>query len=308
MARICYVEKQFNTGSLAIIAQANEIIDEYTEQGFELTLRQLYYQFVARDLLANTQREYKRLGSIINNGRLAGRIDWDSLVDRTRNLQSLAHWNSTSEIIDACANQYRIDKWETQDIRPEIWIEKDALTGVIAGTCEDFDVSYFSCRGYTSQSEMWGAAQRMIDRFDQNDQPTLLIHLGDHDPSGLDMTRDITDRLDLFGANCEVKRIALNMDQIDEFNPPPNPAKLTDSRCAAYITKIGYDSWELDALEPMVLAELVKTTIQSVLDPKKWKVAEAQETAGRIELAHVSEQLKNPKKPRKPRKKKRKGK
>ena len=287
MPRICYVEKNFRESSLAIVAQANEIIEEYTAQGFDLTLRQLYYQFVSRDLISNIQKEYKRLGSIINDARLAGLIDWDSLVDRTRNLQSLAHWTSPSQIVNSCASQYRIDRWEGQPIRPEVWIEKDALLGVISEVCEKLDVPYFSCRGYTSQSEMWGAAQRT----EQYEQPTLIIHLGDHDPSGIDMTRDIRDRLAMFMGGLEVKRIALNMDQVDKYTPPPNPAKLTDSRIGAYIAEFGEESWELDALEPQVLVDLVEKTILSVRDDDIWDEAEAEEDEAKAILSRVAADL-----------------
>ncbi len=291
MPRICYVAKNFRGSSVEIIAQANEIIDEYTEQGYDLTLRQLYYQFVSRDLIANTQKEYKRLGSIINDARLAGLIDWNSLVDRTRNLQDLSHWTSPQSIVDSCAAQYRIDKWKAQPIRPEVWIEKDALLGVIQDACQDLDVAYFSCRGYTSQSEMWNGAQRMVGRYDDDNQETLIIHLGDHDPSGVDMSRDIADRLTLFMSNAEVKRIALNMDQIEEFTPPPNPAKFTDSRCAGYVAEFGSESWELDALEPKVLSGLVRDTILSVRDEDLWDEAEAEEDEAKAILRKVAADL-----------------
>src|SRR5205085_3197993 len=128
----------------------NEIIAEYDQQGFDLTLRQLYYQFVSRDLLSNRQSEYDRLGCIVNDARLAGLIDWNAITDRTRNLRSLAHWDEPTDIIRACASQYRIDKWARQPCRVECWIEKDALVGVIAGICEELDIPYFSCRGYNS--------------------------------------------------------------------------------------------------------------------------------------------------------------
>lgn len=150
-----------NTDHLAVVAHANTIIAEYQDQGFVLTLRQLYYQFVSRDLIPNTQREYKRLGGIINDARLVGLIDWLALEDRTRNLQSLSHWTSPTEIIEAVSAQYRTDRWAAQPHRVEVWIEKDALAGVIEGVCHELDVPYFSCRGYTSQSEMWGAGMRL---------------------------------------------------------------------------------------------------------------------------------------------------
>jgi hypothetical protein len=291
MPRICYVEKNLRGSSLALIAQANEIIEEYMAQGFDLTLRQLYYQFVSRDLIPNTQKEYKRLGSIINDARLAGLVDWDSLVDRTRNLRVLDHWESPAEIIDRCVGWYQIDKWNGQPIRPEVWIEKDALLGVISGVCERFDVPYFSCRGYTSQSEMWASGQRALSRLQIDDQPTLIIHLGDHDPSGIDMTRDIRDRLEMFMGGLEVKRIALNMDQVDEYNPPPNPAKLTDSRIGGYIAEFGSDSWELDALEPQVLVDLVEKTITAVRDDDLWDEAEAEEDEAKAILRRIAEDL-----------------
>ena len=96
-----FIDKKFAASSLAIIEQANTIIGEYAAQGFKLTLRQLYYQFVARDLLANTQRSYKRLGNIISEARLAGRVDWNAIEDRTRNLESNPHWDDPAAIIKA---------------------------------------------------------------------------------------------------------------------------------------------------------------------------------------------------------------
>src|SRR5512139_1588276 len=162
MPKVCYVPKSFSSNSMSIIEKANEIIAEYARLGFDLTLRQLYYQFVSRALIPNKDTEYKRLGSIINDARLAGLIDWDAITDRTRNLRSLSHWDDPGDIIYSAARSYHINRWEDQEYRVEVWIEKDALVGVIEGVCTDLDIPYFSCRGYTSQSEMWAAAQRLL--------------------------------------------------------------------------------------------------------------------------------------------------
>lgn len=273
MPKICYVPKSFSAGSLDIVIKANEIIAEYARQGFDLTLRQLYYQFVSRDLITNKDTEYKRLGSIINDARLAGMIDWNAITDRTRNLRSLSHWSTPGDIIYSAAKSYHIDKWATQEYRVEVWIEKDALVGVIAGVCEDLDIPYFSCRGYTSQSEMWVAGQRLL-KYIKNGQTPLVLHLGDHDPSGKDMTRDITDRLKLFTeSDFDLQRLALNMDQVDEYSPPPNPAKITDSRATAYIAEYGDESWELDALEPRVISDLIRDAVGVVMDQDAWEAA-----------------------------------
>lgn len=277
MPKIAYIERRFSADSLAIIAQANRICADYAAQGFDLTLRQLYYQFVSRGLIANKDTEYKRLGSVVNDARLAGLIDWNYIVDRTRNLRDLAHWNDPRDIMRGAAAGYRIDKWATQPHRIEVWIEKDALVGVIQNVCQTNDVPFFSCRGYTSQSEVWGAARRLLG-YRRAGQEPLILHLGDHDPSGKDMTRDIGDRLDLFmEGGPPVNRLALNWDQIDQYQPPPNPAKITDSRATKYIAEFGTESWELDALEPTVIAALISDAIDSVRDAAAWDVAIEQE-------------------------------
>lgn len=283
-----YRHVNFRADTLAVIEYVNKILDEYEAQGFEsLTLRQVYYQLVARDMIPNRVREYDRLGSIINKARLAGLIDWLSITDRTRNLRSLAHWSDPSEILEASAKQYRIDKWARQEYRPEVWIEKDALIGVIAGVCDELDVPYFSCRGYTSQSEMWLAAQRLHGYLREGQTP-LILHFGDHDPSGIDMTRDIRDRLEMFMGGTDVERLALNFVQVEEFSPPPNPAKETDSRFEGYRSEYGDESWELDALNPTVLASLIRDSVELYRDDDLWEEAEQEETEARARLSETA--------------------
>jgi hypothetical protein len=180
-----------------------------------------------------------------------------------------------------------VDLWATQENYVETWIEKDALVGVIEGICTELDVPYFACRGYTSQSEMWGAARRLIER-EKAGKKTTIIHLGDHDPSGIDMTRDIQDRLELFGSTAVIHRIALVFDQIEQYNPPPNPAKTTDARYQSYADKYGNESWELDALEPSVIVDLIREAVQERIDWAAWEEASAQQKTGRDQLGKVS--------------------
>lgn len=277
MRKIEYVSKNFGAARLDMIEQANTIIADYAAQGYDLTLRQLYYQFVARKLLDNTMRSYKNLGEAINDGRLAGLIDWDSIVDRTRNLEENSHWADPESIIEASAHSFRLDKWENQPNRVEVWIEKEALAGVLERACPGLDVDYFCCRGYVSQSEQWRAAMR-LERYQRNGQTPHIIHLGDHDPSGIDMTRDILDRMKMFMGGVEVNRIALNMPQVEQYQPPPNPAKVTDSRYEDYQRAYGDESWELDALEPAVLVALIEDAVKGLRDEELWDaVVEDQE-------------------------------
>jgi len=266
-----FIEKRFNRKSRAVILQANEIIAEYQAAGFTLTLRQLYYQFVARGLLANKQTNYDNLGNVISDARLAGLIDWDAIEDRTRFLRGHTTYDDPADAIERLHERYRIDMWQGQKRRVEVWIEKDALIGVVQAVCNKWDVNYFACRGYASQSELYAAGKRIQARRYYGNQDSIVLHFGDHDPSGIDMTRDNEERLSMFaGRRVEVKRLALNMDQVEEYNPPPNPTKLTDSRANGYIDAYGMESWELDALEPKVIAQLIEDNVQEELDFDVW--------------------------------------
>lgn len=259
MPKIRYKEIRFQQKSLDLIELVNQVVDEYSAQGYELTLRQVYYQLVARGYIPNNERSYKNVGSLINDGRLAGLIDWHSVTDRTRNLRSESHWDTPADVIASARYSYNLAKWKGQPNYVEVWVEKDALVDIVGQACSPLDTPYFSCRGYTSQSEMWSAAQRFIRQKQRKKR--IIIHLGDHDPSGIDMTRDIQERLEMFGADVFVKRVALTMNQIQTYNPPPNPAKITDSRASKYIDQFGDESWELDALEPKVITDLIKKQV-----------------------------------------------
>lgn len=288
MPRVKYRDIAMRAPRLKVVEAANAIIAEYAAQGFTLTLRQLYYQFVSRGLIPNRDTEYNKLGETVNDARLAGLMDWLAIIDRTRNVQSPQSWETPEDIIHAAANSYRLDPWLDQAVRIEVWIEKDALVGVIEGVCAELRVPYFSCRGYTSQSEMWSAAMRLA-RHRRGGQEPIIFHLGDHDPSGIDMSRDIEERLGLFmGRPPEFHRLALNMDQVQQYDPPPNPAKLTDSRVGPYIEQYGNESWELDALEPAVMAQLIRDAVTGQTSASAWAESIAKENTERARLASLA--------------------
>lgn len=283
--KTAYIDKNFRQKSLAIIDQANEIIEEFEAKGYDLTLRQLYYQFVARGLIPNTDRDYKNLGSVINDARLAGLIDWKSIVDRTRPKRGNSHWSDAADILESATASFRLDSRKDQKIYLEVWVEKDALVDVVERACVEIDVPFLSCRGFVSQSAMWQAAMRINNRG----IPSIIIHLGDHDPSGIDMTRDIQDRLDIFECDATVERIALNLDQIEQYNPPPNPAKISDSRYDGYVAKYGEDSWELDALEPQVITQLIIDSAEKYTDKKKRDLIINRQEAYREQIQHIAD-------------------
>ena len=283
-----FIDKRFSASSIDIIEKADAIIREYQAQGFVLTLRQLYYQFVAKGFLENKQQNYKRLGGIVSDARLAGLLDWSAIEDRTRTVDKPPAWEDPASIVEAVASQYQEDLWEGQKFRPEVWIEKEALAGVIVPVCERMRLSAFACRGYASQSAQYEASKRFLRQMKAGQTPVIL-HLGDHDPSGIDMTRENRAKVELLvGRPIEVRRLALNMDQVEQYNPPPNPAKDTDARFEGYREKFGDESWELDALDPNVIDRLIAVEVDKMRDKKKWKVAVDQETHHKELLSRVS--------------------
>lgn len=289
MAKIQYVYKKFNAAHRAIIDRANTIIDDYEARGFRLTLRQLYYRFVAAGAIPNTMQSYKMLGSIINDARLAGLIDWERIEDRTRELSRLSRWQDPDSFLRIVAPQYHHNFWTGQSNYVEVWVEKEALAGIIESAAQPFDVNSFPCRGYVSQSTMWEAAMR-LRRKEREGKQVVILHFGDHDPSGIDMTRDNEDRLRLFGVDPIVERLALNFDQIQEFNPPPNPAKSTDARYASYLAVHGDESWELDSLEPDQLVALVTSGIEKWIDdPEDFEDRKREEADNRKTLELIAD-------------------
>lgn len=267
----CYREINFKKQTLAMIELMNAIIVEYFKGGYTLTVRQLYYQLVARDIVPNTEKSYKYVARTINDARIAGLIDWDAIEDRTRAFEQRSRWVEPTDILTASAQQFHTDPWLTQDYRPFVVVEKEALSGVFSRVCRSYDVPLLAARGYPSVSVIRDFVERQVLTSDQH---VVILHFGDHDPSGIDMTRDLEERLKMFcrdEVEFTMDRLALNMDQINRHNPPPNPAKQTDTRFSDYKRKFGTKSWELDALNPDILSSLAERAIETYIDATAWK-------------------------------------
>jgi hypothetical protein len=290
-------EKNLRAGTLAIISWADGVATDYARRGLELTVRQLYYQGVSANLFPNSERSYKNLIHAVGEGRMHGLIDWNHLTDRGRNAHGTGwagHQLPTIESLFQGRENYRThDLWEGQEFRPEVWIEKQALEQVAERGANRWRVPYIACKGYMSASEMWSASYHRLTSYMDAGQVPVIIHLGDHDPSGIDMSRDIEERLTLFAddRHLELRRIALNMDQIDAYQPPPNPAKSTDSRFAGYIREYGSSSWELDALRPEMLIDLIGTEIQSLIDFDIWNERMQEEEEAQDEMREFTDLL-----------------
>jgi hypothetical protein len=288
-------QKNLREATLRIISWADKVATDYARRGFELTVRQLYYQGVSTDMFPNSEKSYQNLIRAVTEGRMHGLIDWRHLTDRGRQAYGTGWFGHTMPEIDDLIKQnasYRtVDLWDGQDFRPEVWVEKQALEQVAQRGASRWRVPYIACKGYMSASEMWAASYDRLTEYIQAGQTPVIIHLGDHDPSGIDMSRDIEERLTMFadGTPIELRRIALNMDQVDEFQPPPNPAKSTDSRFGEYLARYGSESWELDALRPELLIELIGKEISSLVDEDRMNQQREEERAGMAEMEELGE-------------------
>lgn len=290
-----FIDHKFNAASFKTIQIINKILRDYAGQGYRLSLRQLYYQLVARDYIENSIRSYKRTGDLVSNARLAGLVDWEMIEDRGRETISNSHWESPAEIVRSAARQFKLDHWVNQPCYVEVMVEKDALSGILEPVCRKLDIRFTANKGYSSSSAMYEAAKRIAGAY--NDQKEVhLFYLGDHDPSGIDMTRDIKERLELFtynGVDIQTVRLALNFDQVEQWRPPENPAKESDSRYRVYLEQFGESSWELDAIEPAILAKLVEDAVDALIDQDAWDIVEEEQESNRLDLVNFADKYEN---------------
>jgi hypothetical protein len=290
-----FEEHRFSKTSLALIKTCNEILSEYQAQGYKLSLRQLYYQLVARDYIRNSNKSYKNTGDLVKNARLAGLMDWNMIEDRNRGTHANSHWDSPAAILKSAAYSFHMDRWVGQSNYVEVLVEKDALSGILLPVCRELDVMFTANKGYTSSSAMYEASKRIWREAAQS-KSIHIIYLGNHDPSGTDMTRDIRERFKLFTreqVDFEIHRLALNYDQVEMWNPPENPAKKSDSRYQGYADEYGESSWELDAVEPAILAGLVRDQIEALIDDvETWDQVKEKEEGYTNQLYELAEEYK----------------
>lgn len=291
----------------------NAIISDYKRQGYTLTLRQCYYQLVSKDIIPNNDKEYAKLSNLLVQGRMAGIVDWSAIEDRVRIPKLPYQADDVADALEDIQGAFRLDKMKGQPTYIEVWIEKDALSAILERVTREYHVRLMVNRGYSSCTAMYSAYKRIMDAYYAGAEKVKILYFGDHDPSGMDMIRDVKERVgemlisgkgayhiaqmndmdaayieDEDGSHLsmhhlegifEVEQVALNMQQIRQYNPPENPAKIKDPRAAWYIKKYGNKSWELDALPPSALAKLCEDAIEENTDMNMWNEAKEDEDA-----------------------------
>ena len=290
--KIAFRVNNIRPSRLGRIKTINGIITEYQRAGYKLTLRQLYYQLVSRDVIPNKQREYANLSSLLTDARMCGLVDWNAIEDRLRRPEVPSSWDSPEDALESLAGQYEKPRQAGQDVYVEVWVEKDALSGVLSRVTEKYHIPILVNRGYSSASAMYEAYKRFAAR---KRKTIRILYLGDYDPSGIDMIRDVRDRiLEFFGGasiDFEVLPIALTRAQINQYDPPENPAKRTDSRFEKFSAEHGDSSWEVDALRPEVLDQILTDAIEELIDVAMYETVVAEEEAEVAKLRSLTQYL-----------------
>lgn len=281
-------KRMWSTRKEIVIQNIVNVVNEFGKLGYKLTLRQLHYQLVGKNQIVNHITAYKKLGTILDDCRYGGVIDWAAIEDRGRVPKLPYYALDPEDAINDIIGSYRIDRQQGQRVAIEVWTEKDALSGILARATNTYHVRLCVNKGYTSSSAIYEAYNRFAQSMIHEDQKVVILYLGDHDPSGLDMVRDIHERLDMMMSKgrfsdvynsdqLEVQHLCVTKTQIRQYKLPPNPAKLTDTRAAAYIKDHGMESWEVDALRPEVLDKLVRDAIVDIIDMDDYNATLKQE-------------------------------
>ena len=289
MTKRKYKENNLRTNRRKLLDKIIPITEEYLAKRYKITVRQMFYQLVAREIVKNTERAYDRTSEILKDGRLFGEIDWELIVDRGRQTIMPPEFQSISHLIRSAKSSYRSDRWKEQEYYVEVLVEKDALAGILEPVAEEYHVSLLANKGYPSISSMYDLAGRIEKK--QSEKKCVILYMGDHDPSGRDMVNNIPKQMELLGIHVPVDHIALTQDQISQYHLPVQYAKESDSRYKEFKKEFGPNSCELDALDPGVLGGILETNIKKYLDEDLYKQAIEREDEDKAKLDTVADGL-----------------
>lgn len=251
--------------SLELLEQVQKVIESYD---FSLTLRQIYYQLVAKQIIPNQQKYYEKLSRLCVIGRDEGMLPEDAFADRLRKVDKPNSWDDLVDFMGTVKQAYRKDKWINQNAYIEIWTEKDALRGVISPITYEYDVSLMVVRGQVSRTAIYKGYNRFSQKL-KEDKKCYLFYFGDFDPSGISIYNSFVERLKSYGEYDEMiefKRVALTPEQIEKYKLPQDPAKKSDPNYKKFVNQYGDNVVELDSLPPDALKNLIKNCIEAKVD------------------------------------------
>jgi hypothetical protein len=251
-------------------------------EGKPMTVRQVFYQATVRGLVEKAESGYAKVQTDLTVMRRAGDLPYDWLADNTRWQRKPRTFNGVEQALQETAKFYRKSLWTDADAYVEIWLEKDALAGVVYPVTSTYDVPLMVARGYASLSFLHSAAEAINELV----VPTYIYHLGDFDPSGVNAGEKIEQTLRELAPDAEIyfERIAVTEQQIDDWDLPTRPTKASDTRSKKFGSTV---SVELDAIEPNRLRNLVQETIEQHLPADQFEVLKAAEQSEREIIARL---------------------
>jgi hypothetical protein len=240
-----------------------------------MTVRQAFYQATVLGLVDKSDAGYDKVQTDLVHLRKTGALPYSWLADNTRWQRKPETFGSVQEALEDTARIYRKSLWRDADAYVEVWLEKDALSGVVYPITELYDVPVMVARGYASLSFLHGAAEYINDL----DVPTYIYHLGDFHPSGVNAGEKIEETLRELAPDADItfERIGVTREQIRVWNLPTRPTKEKDSRA----NNFGKVSVELDAIRPRDLRDIVEQAIQRHLPLEQLEVLKAAEESER---------------------------
>jgi len=259
-----------------------------------MTVRQVYYQLVSRQVIENNRGAYQGVSDALVAARRECTIPWRWIEDRLRVPRGLGDGFTSVEgyldfMIDRIVSGYSAATWPTQPRYVEAWLEKDALSGIFADALRPYNVGLNVGRGYDG----WSSIHNAAERFREAPQvASCILYFGDFDPSGEDMVRSLAERLGDQGAAPEIVKVALTVEDIERYHLPPNFTKPTDSRAAAHVARFGDLSVELDALPPNMLRDRIIEAVEQSLDMDALGEVRAHEAENRAWLVEQVEAIK----------------
>jgi Protein of unknown function C-terminus (DUF2399). len=286
--RVKNKESTMQKNSKQLLGQVQEVIESYD---FALTLRQIYYQLVAKQVIPNQQKYYMKLSRLCVIGRDEGILREDAFADRLRQVDKPDSYIDLSDYMEVVKGAYRKDLWANQDSYIEIWTEKDALRSVLTQITYAYDVNLMVVRGQVSRTAIYESYERFSEKVDKY---CLLFYAGDFDPSGLSIYNSLVDRIKNYGVAGEYinfERIALTPEQIEDYDLPSDPGKRTDPNYKSFVAEYGDNVVELDSLPPEVLRATVKECIEQRIDFAKLELVQETELKEQARLQESVEQL-----------------
>jgi hypothetical protein len=264
--------------TIRLIETARDILAE----AHPMTVRQIYYQLVSRQVIKNDRSQYQAVSKALVEARREGTVPWDWIEDRLRRPRHVSMWDGLGDFADTCRKAYRRDVWATQPAYLEVWLEKDALSGIFEDALNEYGVTLNVGRGYDG----WASIHNAALRFGDGNRATVL-YFGDFDPSGEDMVRSLRERLADCGSRPEIIKSALNAEDIEHYKLPPDFTKSSDTRAAAFVARHGDRAVELDALPADVLRDRLFQEVSGRMDLAAWRAIRQQEEAERRRLTRL---------------------